>query len=505
MDSLLPNSPLDASQTRIVRSQLASTLSELSTLEETILKLSLVSAELQRQKNWCIDSVAAMRNALSPIHATPPEILAEVFRMCRDSSLTSPSYSIFHASQAPLVLTRVSSRWRSICFSTRHLWNHFRIHLGPDSILPPETVVCQLLTRSGVLPLHVHIVASDIVPSLWQVFTALLQDQGRFQSLHLDLVPSDLPSAIWRQNGTFPLLASVNIYVDDDDADHTLPDMIRLFANAPCIQTVEIAARCAPAAGWVSAFRWCGLTALDLHIHLDLNTGRQILMQCSRVQKCRMVMSNDPAHISMQRPQEISSLVNLYNLSLCFDFDIDELPLQFFFEAFAFPSLTHLNVVSHCWTTEILVDLYHRSHFTLEELYMANIDLSTLDIIPFLQLVPSLRTIEFQSYGFNDMFLAAFTCNADTEIPTLTLPHLRSAVFDDKEFEASGVLVTGPAVLSLAESLYRCTGENAAFPALESVILNLSGSSFDFAIERRLVEICSASVLRYRHIELPRA
>ncbi|KAJ7656825.1 hypothetical protein DFH06DRAFT_1410308 [Mycena polygramma] len=428
-----------------------------------------------------------MRNALSPIHATPPEILAEVFRMCRDSSLTSPSYSIFHASQAPLVLTRVSSRWRSICFSTRHLWNHFRIRLGPDSILPPETVVRQLLTRSGVLPLYVHIVAFDIVPSLWQVFTALLQDQGRFQSLHLDLVPSDLPSAIWRQNGTFPLLASVNIYVDDDDADHTLPDMFRLFANAPCIQTVEIAARCAPAAGWVSAFRWCGLTALDLHIHLDLNTGRQILMQCSRVQKCRMVMSNDSAHISMQPPQEISNLVNLYNLSLCFDFDIDELPLQFFFGAFAFPNL------------------YHRSHFTLEELYMANVDLSILDIVPFLQLVPSLRTIEFQSYGFNDMFLAAFTCNADTDIPTLTLPHLRSAIFDDKEFDASGVLVTGPAVLSLAESLYRCTGENAAFPALESVILNLSSPSFDPAIERRLVEIYSASVLRYRHIELPRA
>ncbi|KAJ7608619.1 hypothetical protein DFH06DRAFT_191545, partial [Mycena polygramma] len=217
MDPLLPNNPLDASQGRIVRSKLASTLTELSTLKQTLLKLSLVSAELQRQKNRSIDSVAAMRNALSPIHATPTEILVEVFRMCRDSSLESPVYSILDASQAPLVLTHVSARWRSICLSTSDLWNHFRIRFTPNSILPSPSIMRRLLARSSALPLHVGL-ETDIAPqpeSLGQVFTALLQDQGRFQSLHLHLAPSDLPSVIWRQKGTFPLLASIEICIQD--------------------------------------------------------------------------------------------------------------------------------------------------------------------------------------------------------------------------------------------------------------------------------------------------
>ncbi|KAJ7642588.1 hypothetical protein DFH06DRAFT_603370 [Mycena polygramma] len=505
MDYLLPNHALDASQAQIVRSQLASALDELSELEDTLLKFSLVSAELQRQKNRSIDSVAAMRNALSPVHATPPEILSEVFRMCRDASLASPAYSISDAAQAPLVLTHVSARWRSICLSTSHLWDQFRIRVAQTSILWYPTIVRQLLARSGVLPLQVHLVTLDIAPqseSIRETFTALLQHQGRFQSLHLDLAPSDLPPVIWNQNATFPLLASVRIYVRDT-ADDNLGDIIRLFATTQCVQTVEIIARYAPATSWLSAFKWSVLTVLNLHIQLDLNTGRQILMQCTRLQKCGITIFYSPADTSMQPPPEICTLGDLWNLNFCVEYDIEDPSLPLFFAAFAFPSLTHLTIDSQFWRTEILPELYDRSPFSLEDLTMTNSDMNLFDIVPFLRLVPSVRTIYLESYGFNDELFAAFSCNANTAISSLTLPHLHSLDLMDLEFDILNLQVTGQAVLMLAESLSPRTGENAAFPALESVNLLLNGPPFDSAIERRLDELSTTSILHYWHEKMP--
>ncbi|KAJ6471831.1 hypothetical protein C8R47DRAFT_744435 [Mycena vitilis] len=498
---LLPNHAVDASQAQIVRSQLASALCELSELEDTLLKLSLVSAELQRQKNRTIDSVAAMRNALSPVHATPPEILSEVFRMCRDASLAFPAYSISDAAQAPLVLTHVSARWRSICLSTSHLWDHLRIRVAQTSILRYPTIFQQLLARSGVLPLQVHLVTRDVAPkseTIRETFTMLMQHQERLHSLHLDLAPSDLPPIIWNQNGTFPLLASVRIYVRDT-ADDTLSDIIRLFTTAPCVQTVDIIARYAPATSWLTAFKWSGLTVLNLHIQLDLNTGRQILMQCTRVQKCGIAILCSPADTSMQPPPEICTLGDLRNLNFCVEYDTEDPSLPLFFAAFAFPSLTRLTIDSQFWRTEILPDLYGRAPFSLEDLTMTNSDMNVFDIVPFLRLIPSVRTIYFESYGFSDELFAAFSCNADTAIRSLTLPHLHSLDFMDLEFLILNVQVTGQAVLTLAESLTPRPGENAAFPALGSVNLLLNGPPFDSVIEQRLAVLSTTSILHYWH------
>ncbi|KAJ7227713.1 hypothetical protein B0H12DRAFT_1148650, partial [Mycena haematopus] len=90
--------------------RLAHLLSDLSNLEDTPLKLPLVSAEVQRQRDQALETVNAIRGALSPIRIAPPEILAAIFLMCRDQDLNSMFPSIANAVQAPLVLTRVSTR-----------------------------------------------------------------------------------------------------------------------------------------------------------------------------------------------------------------------------------------------------------------------------------------------------------------------------------------------------------------------------------------------------------
>ncbi|KAJ6585655.1 hypothetical protein B0H19DRAFT_425775 [Mycena capillaripes] len=86
---LKSNEPLDAHQALVVRSRLARSLNELSILEDTLLKVSLVAAEIQRQRDRCLESITGMRGALSPIRVIPPEILAAIFLMCRAATKIS--------------------------------------------------------------------------------------------------------------------------------------------------------------------------------------------------------------------------------------------------------------------------------------------------------------------------------------------------------------------------------------------------------------------------------
>ncbi|KAF7362537.1 hypothetical protein MVEN_00601700 [Mycena venus] len=127
--------------------------------------------------------------------------------------------------------------------------------------------------------------------------------------------------------------------------------------------------------------------------------------------------------------------------------------------------------------------------------------MSMHDVVPFLQLLPSLRTLDLKCFGFNDDFFADFTYDVGATPPSLTLPHLWSLKFVDLEFDfrddEGEIRLHGGAVVHMAESLSRPTGENAAFPALETVVLQLKDRSFGPAIELPLEELSGSGVLRY--------
>ncbi|KAJ7696683.1 hypothetical protein B0H17DRAFT_928984, partial [Mycena rosella] len=95
---------------------------ELLLTEQTILKISLVLADLEHQKRCQHEDILAMEGALSPIRRIPPEILAEVFIFCRDSSLDAASYSISDPREAPMLLAHICSSWRIVCHRTPRLW-----------------------------------------------------------------------------------------------------------------------------------------------------------------------------------------------------------------------------------------------------------------------------------------------------------------------------------------------------------------------------------------------
>ncbi|KAJ7366597.1 hypothetical protein DFH08DRAFT_1072066 [Mycena albidolilacea] len=470
---LKSNNPPDTHQAHAMRGLLASALSELSALDATLLKLPLVSAELQKQRNCCGETVTALRSALSPLRSIPPEILAEVFLVCRDEALWSFTYSIADVYRVPMLLTHVSSRWRGVCLSTQHLWDNVIIDVDAATAMPSHNLVRQIIARSGMLPLRVSLTTahstSDIDPRyLQQVLAVLFEAQDRLQDISLDILYLDLPTAFWGQSRRFPLLSSVKIELRDEE------DGIFDSAGVVILRRAIF---------------------LSLRVPLNARVARDLLIQCPELHMFDVLL--DSADSSMQPLKKIYSYKDLSHFTIFFEVDQHEF-LALFFAQLAFPSHRYLLFSSQTESTHILQELYHRAPFKLVDLVLMELDHGTDDIISFLQLLPSLQTLVLECFGFTDALFSDFTFNPRAPVPSLTLPLLRSLKFSDLEYDENFIEYHGSVVATLAESVSQhLNGRNPAFPMLQSLILHLSGPAFDHDVEQRPVEACSSGVVRY--------
>ncbi|KAJ7623877.1 hypothetical protein DFH06DRAFT_1008774, partial [Mycena polygramma] len=125
LDPLLhTNHPPSDHQARKIYGFLELETKTLSEIEVSLLKLRLVISNLEYQQQRLEKSIATWKRVISPVRSLPPEILAEIFLRCRQNSaasITDARY-ICHTREAPIVLTHISSRWRSISLSIPHLW-----------------------------------------------------------------------------------------------------------------------------------------------------------------------------------------------------------------------------------------------------------------------------------------------------------------------------------------------------------------------------------------------
>ncbi|KAJ7855975.1 hypothetical protein B0H14DRAFT_2754204 [Mycena olivaceomarginata] len=445
---LKSNNPPDTHQAHVIRGLLASALSELSALDAALLKLPLVSAELQKQRNCCGEVVTALRSALSPLRSIPPEILAEVFLICRDEALWSFTYSIADVYRVPMLLTHVSSL----------------IRIDAPTSMPSHILVRQIIARSGTLPLRVSLTTahstSDMDPRYLQQVLVVLFEQDRLQDISLDFLYSDLPTAFWGQSRRFPLLSSVKIELrDKEDGIFDSAGVVRLFSAAPSVREVDIRAK-------VHA-----KSLLSLRVPLNARVARDLLVQCPELHIFDVLL--DSADSSMQPLKKIYSFKDLSHFTIFFEVDQHEF-LALFFAQLAFPSLRYLLFSSQTESTHILQELYHRAPFKLVDLVLMGLDHGTDNVIPFLQLLPSLQTLVLECFGFTD------------------------ALFSDFTFNPRAPSIMGSVVATLAESVSQhLNGRNAAFPELQSLGLYLSGPAFDHDVEQRLAEVCSSGVVHY--------
>ncbi|KAJ7183532.1 hypothetical protein C8R46DRAFT_1209692 [Mycena filopes] len=433
---------------------------ELSQLENTILKVSLVLSELRFQKQRRIDSLTALGRILSPIHRVPPEILSEIFQWCCHMNLYADDRRITNVRAPPLLLGQVSSLWREVSQNTPRLWDHlcfFDDALATEQMLP---VLRLLFRRSGTLPVTMELIVCP--GDTGQPLAPMFEFHPRLQKLHLYLLSSDTLSA---QRIPFPILKSLWVQ-SVIGADETLLDVLSICQNAPNLRTLRVHSPHFSSNMADSPFPWSQLTRLDLTMPLDTLAARDILLRCTQLATCHF---HHIQPVDFEHPSPPCTLHLAQTLSIS---DV------------------------HC-SADVLSQFISRSQFKLNSLTLSSVSpLDSDDIIRLLRQLPSLDTLHLSRTGLSDPFFRAFVHIAGSS-PPLTLSGLQNltieAITDDLD---------GAVVADMVESLARNAGfrqdgnsNSNPFAAMRSLKLALGGSRFSVADEGRLAEAVATGFL----------
>ncbi|KIM41989.1 hypothetical protein M413DRAFT_71267, partial [Hebeloma cylindrosporum] len=100
-----------------------------SRANEDLLHINTEIQRLEARREQVQKSIDLYNVILSPARRLPPDILREVFYHCLS---TGQTYPILSAKEAPMLLTRVCSLWRSVALSSPRIWTRLHIPLPGD-------------------------------------------------------------------------------------------------------------------------------------------------------------------------------------------------------------------------------------------------------------------------------------------------------------------------------------------------------------------------------------
>ncbi|KAF9528692.1 hypothetical protein CPB83DRAFT_854119 [Crepidotus variabilis] len=231
---------------------------ELSKVEAEVEKVSITLAYLLGRVH---DLKAQLNQGNSPfLRILPPEIISEIFVCCLQ--IPQPSEALGKVdSSIPLRLGAVCSAWRSIAWTTPHLWAAVSLHLRSAlTIASQATLLREWLARSGHLPLSIWLSSSEDVP--WAVtnaegiLKAINDYSNRWQNVDIRL-----PSACYRYlpppEEHLPILQSITLRPPGGQGDRThrvnifnTPQLTRLSLQCLYLRSIR--------------FNWEVITKLEL-------------------------------------------------------------------------------------------------------------------------------------------------------------------------------------------------------------------------------------------------
>ncbi|KAF8891942.1 hypothetical protein CPB84DRAFT_1683177, partial [Gymnopilus junonius] len=133
-----------------VRSLLKIPLQELSETDANIASLERQLRILEEKRKKTESLVEDYQIILSPIRRLPNDLLHEIFYHC----LPTQRNSALVASDAPILLTRICSKWRSLALSSPRLWAQLHITFCDDYRTSPPPYTTLILDNDQELQLH---------------------------------------------------------------------------------------------------------------------------------------------------------------------------------------------------------------------------------------------------------------------------------------------------------------------------------------------------------------
>ncbi|PPQ83834.1 hypothetical protein CVT25_000893, partial [Psilocybe cyanescens] len=193
----------------------------LTKIDDDITTLLGLIDDIKRQKVSLDETIHEHYKLLTPFRRLPDDILREIFLWC----LPDTHNAVMSASEAPLLLGRVCSRWRSLAYHTPRLWASLHIplpvppsHGGLSFWMPSETyqqmcaefeeklkIHCEAvrdwLNRSGSRPLSVSLNPRDSASNMqYQHIRAylniLLTFSNRWHSLEISIPSAEYSNLI---------------------------------------------------------------------------------------------------------------------------------------------------------------------------------------------------------------------------------------------------------------------------------------------------------------------
>ncbi|KAF7364798.1 hypothetical protein MVEN_00349800 [Mycena venus] len=249
-------------------------------------------ARLQARQLVLSTYVAAHKALISPIRQLPVDLVREIFVAC----IPTDSNAVMSAKEAPLLLGRICSSWRTIALSTPRLWSSIHIAVPHDK-LPHHVhdgcleLVKEWLARSGGLPLSISFHRYP-PPGSSPFFDAIVSFSSRWKHI------SVLGQQIRLSRANVPMLQSIEIldYAGGDESAET-PD----FLSGDAVRSVCLGTDLNPTQ---LPLPWNQLTVLSLDRlrsshqpfpdpwSLTSSTALRILTQCQNLRECAISLSS---------------------------------------------------------------------------------------------------------------------------------------------------------------------------------------------------------------------
>ena len=282
---------------------------KLKTITNKIRDLEAQLQVLRDDKAAILELVAPFKRALSPFRQLPEDIVREIFTACLPTR-RNPTMS---CTEAPVLLTQISSATRRIALATPELWAAIHItfelprrmkYAKSAMAARAEGVEEWLLRRSGNLPLHISVHFPGMMSYRERdlgesVLDILFSYCSRWKSALFSCVPQSLSRISTLTHTDVPILNSLSCLphrCDNDIIDWNSSSVLK----APNLRRLII-----PVSSDYVA-NWSGLTHIGFHPHMfDFTVGfvddmANILRQTTRLTSC--CLSIMPAFLELPHP-----------------------------------------------------------------------------------------------------------------------------------------------------------------------------------------------------------
>jgi hypothetical protein len=290
-------------------------LDQRNVLDAEISRLQRVIDELSVKRNLLTEFITSHQTLLSPIRRIPLDVLREIFVRC----LPTDHNAIMSCREAPLLLGRVCSSWRSNSTSTPKLWSSIHISVpdpgpwrGNGNVGAEDTdVFLQAITvwlnRSGALPLSISLFYSYLNEVEDHIFPRLIavSDRWKHINLSLSLVSIRLIASISKEQ--LPLLESCSIHLPSFIGMEG-KNIFQIF-HAPRLRRLLIPNSLATLVGvlpnWSRLSEIIIVATAGVFKGLHIDTALAIMRHCDKLVACRMDISDDVSADAYEHPTAI--------------------------------------------------------------------------------------------------------------------------------------------------------------------------------------------------------